>query len=271
MTPMPAKPAAVYLLRQKNDVAYFRDFIASYREMAEPLEHDLVIIFKGFSDNNKGPCLEVLDGIDHVAVDLEDRGFDIGAYLETARQTSYERMLFLNSFSVLLAPEWLTKLNTAMDREDRAGIVGATGSYEPSGPATSFPNYHIRTTGFFMDRQVLLNLDLWEMSEKQDTSRFEAGPGNLTQQILGQGLVPYVVARDGAAYAKEDWLRSGTYRTGNQEGLLIADNRTRAYLAADPEMRQWLRDLAWSTERPGPSPEKQRKVSRRLRRWFGLS
>jgi len=271
MTLPPAKLAAVYLLRQKNDLACFQDFIASYREMAEPLGHDLVILFKGFSDNDKAPCLKVLEGVNHVAIDLEDRGFDIGSYLEMAHQTSYERLLFLNSFSVLLAPGWLTKLNNAMDRDQHTGVVGATGSYEPSGPTTPFPNYHIRTTGFFISRQLLLDLDLWQMNEKQDTSRFEAGPDNLTQQVLRRGLVPCVVDRDGAVYGKDDWPRSGTYRTGDQGNLLIADNRTNAYRDAVPEMRQWLSDLAWAADRPGPSPLKQRKLSRRLRRWFGLS
>jgi len=110
MTAHQRKLAAVYLLRQKNDSAYLRNFITSYREMAEPLEHDLVIVFKGFSETNKQSCLDILEGVDHVAIDCEDRGFDIGAYLEVARKTSYERMLFLNSFSVLLACGWLSKL-----------------------------------------------------------------------------------------------------------------------------------------------------------------
>ncbi len=271
MTAGREKLAAVYLLRQKNDLACFQDFVASYREMTEPLRHDLVILFKGFFDNDKAPCLKILEDIDYVAIDLEDRGFDIGSYLEVARQTSYERMLFLNSFSGFLAPGWLTKLNAAMDRDESTGVVGATGSYEPSGPTTPFPNYHIRTTGFLISRQLLLDLDLWEMREKQDTSRFEAGPDNLTQQVLRRGLVPYVVDRDGVVYGKEDWPRSGTYRAGDQENLLIADNRTNAYLNADSEMRQWLSDLAWANDRPGPSPLKQRKLSRRLRRWFEFS
>lgn len=271
MTAHQRKLAAVYLLRQKNDSAYLRNFITSYREMAEPLEHDLVIVFKGFSETNKQSCLDILEGVDHVAIDCEDRGFDIGSYLEVARETSYKRMLFLNSFSVLLASGWLSKLNTALDSGENIGVVGTTGSYEPSGADSPFPNYHIRTTGFFMDRQLLLDLDLWEMKKKHHTSRFEAGPDNLTQQILRREQTPIVVDRDGAVYGKEDWPHSGTYRTGDQELLLIADNRTSAYLEAEPEMRQWLHDLAWSADRPGPSPLKQRKWSRRLRRWFGLS
>ncbi len=271
MTVSPAKVAAVYLLRQKNDIACFRNFIASYREMIEPLSHDLVIIFKGFSENNKEPHLKILKGIKYISIDIEDHGFDIGSYLEVARQTSYERMLFLNSFSVLLAPYWLTKMNAAMDCNEHAGVIGSTGSYEPSGPDSLFPNYHVRTTGFLISRQLLLDLNLWEMCEKKDTSLFEAGPESMTQQVLRRGLIPYIVDSDGAVYGKEDWPHSGTYRTGGQEKLLIADNRTNAYLKSDPEMRQWLSDLAWSTERPGPSPLKQRKLLRRLRRWIRLS
>ncbi len=261
--------AAVHLLRQSNGIGCFQQFIASYRAMEEPLAHDLVIIFKGFEGHDKSPYLEILDGIEHVGVDVEDRGFDIGPYLDVARQSACERMCFLNSFSVLQVRDWLTKLDRALDQQPNAGVVGATGSYEPAGPAAPFPNYHIRTNGFLIARELLLDLEVWEMRDKPDVSRFEAGPRSLTRQIMQRGLEPYIVDCDGVAYAKEDWEASGTFRSGEQEKLLIADNRTNAYLDADPEMRRWLGCLAWSSADPGRNPQRERKFSRRLRRWLG--
>lgn len=241
----------------------------SYRGMEEPLAHDLVVIFKGFEGHDKGPCLEILDGIAYDAVDVADTGFDIGPYLEVARQSEHERLCFLNSFSVLLAPGWLTKLDSALSDMPRAGIVGASGSYERAGAETQFPNYHIRTNGFLIARKLLLDLEVWEMREKPDVSRFEAGPGNLTRQIMQRGLEPYIVDRDGTTHAPNNWEASGTFRTGEQEKLLITDNRTNAWLEADPEMRKWLHHLAWLPGDAGRNPQRTRKLSARLRHWFG--
>lgn len=243
--------------------------MGSYREMAEPLAHDLVIIFKGFDGHDKGPYHEILGDMAHDAVDVADTGFDVGPYLKVARQSDHERLCFLNSFSVLLAPGWLTKLDRALSDMPKAGIAGATGSYEPAGPDAPFPNYHIRTNGFLISRELLLDLDLWEMREKPDVSRFEAGPMSLTRQITQRGLEPYIVDCDGVAYAKEDWEASGTFRSGEQEKLLITDNRTNAWLEADPEMRRWLHHLAWLPGDAGRNPQRDRKLSRRLRRWLG--
>lgn len=242
--------------------------MASYRAMRESIAHDLVIIFKGFEGHDKGPYLELLSGIEHIDVDVADTGLDIGPYLEVARQSDHERLCFLNSFSVLLAPGWLAKLDLALSEMPNAGVVGATGSYEPAGRDAPFPNYHIRTNGFLIARELLLDLDLWEMREKPDVSRFEAGPRSLTRQIIQRGLEPYIVDCDGVAYAKENWEASATFRAGEQEKLLVADNRTNAYLDADPDMRRWLSCLAWSSADPGRNPQRERKLSRRLKRWL---
>jgi len=261
--------AVAYLLRQQNDIEHFSRFILSYRKLGEEIPHDLVIIFKGFSDRNTSPCMSLLEEIPYVPFLTEDIGFDIGSYLNLAKETSYDRFLFLNSFSEFQTSDCITKLSNALDQHEMAGAVGATGSYEPSGAGTPHPNYHIRTTGFMISRTLLLDLDLWEMREKKDTSMFEAGPDSLTQQLLRRGMEPLVVDRNGKPYTKESWQNSGTYRHANQEKLLISDNRTRAYQDAEPEMRQWLSDLAWSPKRPGESPLKSRKLSRRIRRWLG--
>lgn len=264
------KIAVVHLLRRSNGIKTFRRFIDSYRTQKAGIAHDLVIIFKGFRGRDKASCLAALEGIEHVDFDVEDSGFDIGPYLHVARQTSYDRMCFLNSFSLFQAQDWLSKLDHALTHEPNAGIVGATGSYERGGPETPFPNYHIRSNGFLIPRDLFLHFESGELLEKSDVNRFESGPDGLTRRLMKMGLNPYVVDCDGVAWAKEDWPSSNTFRAGKQEKLLIADNRTNAYTEADDEMRAWLNNLAWSEAHPGPNPQKQRKFSRRLRRWLGI-
>ena len=250
-------------------VETFELFMASYRAMQAGLAHDLIVVFKGFGDRDKAPAEALLEGVRHTVVEVDDSGFDVGPYLEVARETAYERMGFLNSFSRILAPSWLAHLSSALDTQPRAGLVGATGSWEGIAAEVPFPNYHLRTTGFLVDRALLVDLDFWDMSEKFDDNLFEAGPRSLTRQILSRGLEPYVVDRSGRAFAKEDWDRSDTFRVGEQAGLLIADRRTDAYQDADPERRGWLQRRAFS-EDPGKRPRK-RRFTRRLSRILGIA
>ena len=53
---------------------------------------------------------------------------DLAAYAQAAERLEYERLCFLNSYSVILADGWLARLDRALD-QPRAGLVGATGSW----------------------------------------------------------------------------------------------------------------------------------------------
>jgi len=54
-----------------------------------------------------------------------------------------------------------------------------------------------------------------------------------------------VAGRDGRVYGSEEWPASRTFRSGEQDNLLVADNRTEQYHAADPTRRGELARFAW--------------------------
>ncbi len=263
--------AVVYLLRRGNDPVHLKRFVHSYRTCADILPHQLIILCKGFQAAENIPGLDCLDGLEFTSIPIPDTGFDIGPYMDVARAQKHQYFCFLNSFSEILSPDWLTKLHTVIKTKTDAGIVGATGSWETTADNMQFPNYHMRTNAFLISSALLNDLEIWPMVEKHHASLFEAGPQSLTRQILARGLQPYVVDRFGKAWAKEDWHRANTYRAAGQEGLLVSDNRTNAYQMADPATRDYLATLAWSDKHPGPDPAKRNKLSRRLRRWLGIS
>ena len=53
------------------------------------------------------------------------------------------------------------------------------------------------------------------------------------------------MGRDGIGYPREEWALSRTFRSGEQENLLIADNRTDQYANGDEAFRTLLAGLAW--------------------------
>jgi hypothetical protein len=80
---------------------------------------------------------------------------------------------------------------------------------------------------------------------RMDTLLFESGKKSMTNQILGMNLEVLVVGKDGKAYEKEEWGESNTFRQGEQQNLLVADNRTNDYYYGDPETRARLAKYAW--------------------------
>jgi hypothetical protein len=175
-------------------------------------------------------------------------------------------LCFVNSYSVVRGDDWLAHLARALDEPD-VGIVGATASWESQaewrggGPRAwlyqlvvlrsarrdypRFPNPHIRTNGFMIERERLLDLGLGGAVDKRAAYLLESGWNGITRELRRRGLRALVVGLDGRTFDVEDWPESGTFRLGDQENLLIADNQTGAYQGARYRKRRRLTRASW--------------------------
>lgn len=108
-----------------------------------------------------------------------------------------------------------------------------------------FPNPHIRTNAFMIEREQFLALKFPAFVSKQDVYRFESGRRSLTRQILANGLKPVVVGRNGTMYEIAEWRSSSTFWTNDQDNLIIADNRTVDYAQGEQSFRTRLENSAW--------------------------
>ncbi len=108
-----------------------------------------------------------------------------------------------------------------------------------------FPAYHLRTNAFVVSHATLRRLRLSTIRGKVDAYALENGRQSITRQVQRMGLRTIVVDRMGTLYDHERWHLSRTFWQGDQEGLLVADNRTFAYQRGDPELRRSLSGLAW--------------------------
>ena len=125
----------VYLYRFAEGELPVRAFIESYRAHPAGIEHDLHVILKGFPDAKSGAAARALfASLSANLIELDDSGYDIGSYMAAARRVANSRLVFLNTFSELLADNWLTHLEAALNRPD-VGMVGATGSWQSLGSA----------------------------------------------------------------------------------------------------------------------------------------
>ncbi len=283
----------VHLVRKKNGIEPFKRFVDSYLKHAAGRDHDLLLVFKGFSPNdNIEAYVGLLANVRYRTMYVSDFGFDISAYMKAAAATDYAYgyYCFLNSFSTILCDNWLLNLYSMVSMEN-VGLAGATGSYESPYTYTlkkpgmrkvipfgrfqltvpdfvqklhnmtvkkleqvqykayfdPFPNYHIRTNAFIISGKLLSKIKCRPILNKMDAHRFESGKDSLSKQIMRMGRDIVIVGKDGVGYGKKDWPNSYTFRVGNQENLLIADNQTMKYLAGDEVARNELSMSTWGT------------------------
>lgn len=229
------------------------------------------MLFKGFARDDMCEYQELLADVPHLSMHVPDMGFDIGPYFAAVKAYDFHYFAFFNSFSLILADDWLAKLHAHASLHE-AGAVGATGSWESISHIPvdryarrwwgrrlaarwrqmamerhfpPFPNPHLRSNAFMASREVLLQLEVPPMREKRDAHRFESGRRSLTRQILAMGRTVAVVGADGKAYAPETWAASATFRSASQDNLLVADNQTAVFAAAPAETRRQLARDAW--------------------------
>jgi hypothetical protein len=274
-----ANIGVVHLIWRPCGIETFNAFLQSYIKNLDKQKHELILVFNGFSSEKEiSEYKLLLANLNYSFVFIKDKGFDIGSYFIATNIFNYEYYCFLNSYSIILDKEWLSKMYYYISQE-HVGLVGATASYESLYSAlinnirngtflntpiyrriirdscfnilrhlyyySPFPNYHIRTNAFMIKKEVLSKIKYKNIRSKLDTLRFENGRNGLTTQILKMKLDALVVGKDGKAYKKEDWSRSNTFRQNNQENLLISDNQTEDYLKANSEKRMYLSKLAW--------------------------
>lgn len=230
--------AIAYLARgaDKDWLLSFERFLGSYGRNDSGVKHSLYVIFKGFEHNAELEQARALFRcVPHEAVFLGDDSFDVGAYIEWANGIEEELICVFNTASEILAPDWLRKLvvNLVMPN---VGLVGATASYESLDDLNigfpAFPNIHIRSTCFMIDRRLFCDLTKgYEIADKWDAYLLESGPKSLTRQVLAIGKEILLVGRNGRGYSPKFWASSDTFRQGFQKNLLVADNQTRNFSA----------------------------------------
>jgi hypothetical protein len=116
-----------------------------------------------------------------------------------------------------------------------------------------FPAYSLRTNAFMISHATLQRLRLRPIGGRTDSLALESGRDSITRQLHRRGLRTLVVDRAGEAFDHTQWDRSLTFWQGDQEGLLVADNRTLLYERADLRARRVLASLTWGSHaRPGP-------------------
>ncbi len=247
----------VYVSRKVNDPRFTRAFLSSIARHPPGVDYQLFYVLKGFESDESDPAFEAARDQLPARTELlryPDDTFTTNIFLDVSKLCSVDKLLSFVSWSRILADNWLRAYIDGFDAVNGCGIVGATGGYEGIKSAP-FPNVGIRTNAYMVPTALLNAVDAGDLSTRRGSLEFEAGPNGLTKQIVRMGFKPVIVDRFGKHWLSDDWVASRTFRSYEQEGLLVADNRTFHYSAGGVRRRQKLARLTWGSDwmvsRPG--------------------
>lgn len=225
---MSARTAVVHLVWGPAGQETFERFLGSYERHAAGAEHDLVLLFNGVEDVAPYRARAAAHAAHEIVLPV--RMLDLPAYLAAARALPHERLCFMNSYSEILAPNWLRMLCAPLDAP-RAGAAAATGSWASHRSFAlsllRLPNGYRGTLG---DRRVM-NPALRSVSTAPKvrlTRRIVRAAKGLPGEIVGFPGFPAAHLRtNGVAIGRELLLslRTGALRTKDAAYRLEAGRR----------------------------------------------
>ena len=271
----------VYLCRGKdNGFEAAQKFIEHYSMYDSGCKHELIVIFKGWDktkEMHKQNIKLQFQLLDAKFVELDDDGFDWGAYMRVTPMLESDFICFLNTFSRPLSNFWLKNMHDCIKAKD-IGICGATAAYKAwrfsfpffefrLGSIISYPlkiirrlinhfyllnHYpkqycpHIRSNGFILEREIFI--DFIKTTKipisKRDCYKLESGNSSLSNYVMNLNKRLILIDKNGFGYDIEDWINSKTYCSPGQPELCIADNNTDLYDRSNiPNKKQMEHDV----------------------------
>jgi hypothetical protein len=276
------KITVIHLVWLPYGIGLFKQFVDAYLRHPAGYAHELLLVFNGVEDQSA--TLAYHDYISAHQIPYTSKYFvngqDLDCYFKTAAELSADYIMVLNSFSVLLADNWLRHYAAVFSTE-KTGIAGATASNQSYYSSvfqknvlawegnkgfthnfrkyklflktflywrflfSPFPSPHLRTNAFMIKRSVFAQLSHKPFVSKFAAYQFESGRNSMTSQVMRMGLSVLVVDKNGNTYPPAEWKESDTFWIKDQENLLVADNQTNSYSIASLNEKQEMTNLAW--------------------------
>lgn len=270
----------IHLVWLPFGIRQFSHFLDSYCSCDAGCDHNLFFMFNGVQhQQDTEPYLQLArsKGL-HFSYGMMEKGQDIDAYREAAKQISTEYILLLNSYATFKTKGWLSKYAALKSLQT---VVSATASFQSHYSNVfqqyplaiergkgwwyhirkyrlflkaffywrwlfpAYPNPHLRTNALLIPRTTFLEIVPDQVQTKFRAYLFESGRKGLTCSLLKKHFRVLVIDREGQAIPMEQWPQSRTFWSSQQEQLIIADNQTDLYDQADAATKNKLTYLAW--------------------------
>ncbi len=247
----------------------FNKFLASYEKYGAGIEHKLTILLRAFENNleDYNKIKEICSAKNIKTLDTIDVGLDFGAYLDSAKQSDADYICCLNTSCEIMCDDWLKKLYSPIEEDNKYQMVGISGAYDPCpnyirdyrsvnslfGKVVVFfkrlnlfrylyrylfatirkgyPNYHLRTPAFLIKRELLTEyFEIYDLpTDKLGAYRVEGDERHsLSQFVLTKGFDFCVADKFGVKFDKQDFDKSETY-CSEKKNYIIKDRQQEMY------------------------------------------
>jgi hypothetical protein len=218
----------VYLVWGRLGFAPVERFAASYRQHPAGLEHRLVLLLNGVEDDAlRLQCHMLGDALGAQLMELEEPVLDLDAYLTASHRLSAETLCFLNSYSEILADDWLAALRGGL-KLPNVGLAGATGSWASQ---LDYLRYQLHLPSHyatvFSDREATRQAFL-ELARESDPSIRDRG------RLAAQLLTTVMLARQTRTFTRfpTPHLRTNAFAVRRKLLLAIRPRPIRSKLDA---------------------------------------
>lgn len=183
-------------------------FADTWRQYPPGVDCRLHVICNG-GEPNDGER-RIFDGLDVRFCPRDNRAWDIGAYQDAAENILTDLLVCLGSYVHFHRDGWLKRMADAYV-ENGPNLYGCWGYL--------LPNWHVRTTVFWLHPELLRSYPYLVGSVRQDRYKFEYGENSFTRHVLGLGLDCYMISYE-RTIPFNNW-GEGTYAPDAKESLVL--------------------------------------------------
>ena len=257
-----------YLFTKFDNKKTLINFIGNYKKHKSGVKHDLLICFKLLNSVQINSYRSILKNIKHIEYidNSQLNDFDFGSYMRVAQKHQSFIILFLNGHSYPITNDWLKKMLFHFKSKTLIGTTASNESlltslrfkkfykffhyfhrfFKYKKQFKSFPNPHVRTTGFMLKGSDFLRFARnMEFKTKEHTWMAESGINGMTNFFIKKKFNIYIVNSDGKRFTKNEWMLSETYNYALQSKSLVSDKHSRKYLKLPSNKRILSQKINW--------------------------
>ena len=265
------KVIIAYLSSGFVDIKSLKTFLVNFKKNKPGYPHELFICFKLLKESERKKREKLIKKYNIFYDEEQINDHEWGTLKRLCMSKKNRKIFWMNDHSYPVKKNWLKKI---MNYDNKNIFIGTSGSFSSHYSNSfyrhkndsylkaiikiifflfsvpSFPNPHIRTTGFLINSNDFIEFMKFKwVRTKLQSFLIESGNYSLTNFFKKKNYDIFVVNKEGKKFDLNSMKKSFTFAYGKQDKFLISDNQIRTYskLSANKKIKRakhvWGKDI----------------------------
>ena len=246
------KVIIAYLSSGFVDTKSIKKFLIYFKKNKPGYPHELIICFKLLKKSEKIKRKKLIKNYKFFDDKEKINDHEWGTLKRLCELNKNKKIFWMNDHSYPVSKNWLKKI---MKHDKKKNFLGTSGSFSSHFSNSffrhkndnyltallkilfflfsvpSFPNPHIRTTGFLINSNEFIEfMKSKRIKSKLQSFLIESGNNSLTNFFKRKKYDIFIVNKDGQKFSLQEMRKSYTFAYKKQNKFLISDNHIRNYL-----------------------------------------